>query len=83
MGFWNKDNRRIKGIFDKENTADTKEGLFYDNQNCDVCFDDCCILLEGVSEPILLEGSADNCIQLEGCDNELSLQFLQAYFQSL
>lgn len=70
--FWNKDHRGKKTLFES-GTAENELGLFYDNANCDSCQDDCCILLEGTNDPILVEGflNDSNCIQLEGCETAL------------
>jgi hypothetical protein len=77
--FWNKDHRGKKMIFGE--SAENDLGLFYDNKNCDQCFDDCCILLEGGGDsPVLLEGFSSNfdCILLEGCTNELTTSYFIA-----
>jgi hypothetical protein len=77
--FWNNDHKGKKMIFGA--SADNDLGLFYDNQNCNQCQDDCCILLEGGNgEPILLEGYSTNfdCILLEGCTNEMTVDYFRA-----
>lgn len=78
--YWNNNHRGAKTLFNS-GTAENDLGLFYDNVNCDQCSsDDCCILLEGVISPILLEGFSDDgdCLELEGCGSSLSLQYFLA-----
>jgi len=74
--WWNKDNATTPSPFNT-GTADDELGLFYKRQSCTQCDDDCCILLEGVNEPIILEAS-ESCIMLEGCDEELDIYYLRA-----
>ena len=78
--YWNKNHKGIKNLFNS-GTSENDLGLFYDNMNCDQCSsDDCCILLEGINSPILIEGFSNDsdCIFLEGCNDGLSLNYFLA-----
>lgn len=75
--FWNRNNRGTVNIFNT-GTADDRLGLFYDNKNCDICSEDCCILLEGINQGVILLDGLEDCVQMEGCDGELSILYLRA-----
>lgn len=74
--FWNKDHRGKRSLFES-GTAENSLGLFYDNENCNSCEDTCCILLEGLDSPILIEGFRNDseCIMLEGCEDSLNRDY--------
>lgn len=75
--FWNRSNRNSRNIFNS-GTADDALGLFYDSQQCDACHQDCCILLNGSEDPVALNGINQDCVMLNGCDDELSEPFFAA-----